>query len=400
MSKKKWKDIETSIAKVAAEAAEGVHQLRGKSGASARPPDEDNHKTPEPTCKFCGGFLTLYKCQNWSLDLFGKRSRIKAASAAYPGFQFCDLATEEPVYIDGREASQVEILEFLDSCLKHNRPCELYGREFKASDETTFCQACDELLTRKAITNPCPDCLKNEPDAILERFDQSDKDALKAELGYPLDDKDYTVSEDAGDAFGKEWQGYRLEVYGVIIGRYSQTRIPDEHLKWMEKVGALKRLEDNRVTLKAWGLFPFTCIPHLEDPDLIVRLCRMRAFYEGSPLYSEMRAHPYGVRRVAIHGLEYTHTEKDLKRAVKGLDLLHKAYKNPGGRKKGGRKYSKSAFIKLACQKWQELSQRFDGDPRDHQLAAEMDLSRTSFYDHMADYDLQMSDLRARAKGL
>ena len=258
MSKKKWKDIETSLAKVAAEAAEGVHQLRGKSGASARPPDEDNHKTPEPTCKFCGGFLNLYKCQN--------------------------------------------------------PPCKLYGKEFRASDEITFCEECNELLAFECISNPCPDCLKNEPGAILKRFDQSDKDALKAELGYPLDDKDYTVSEDAGDAFGKEWQGYRLEVYGVIIGRYSQTRIPDEHLKWMEKVGALKRLEDNRVTLKAWGLFPFTCIPHLEDPDLIVRLCRMRAFYEGSPLYSEMRAHPYGVRRVAIHGLEYTHTEKDLKK--------------------------------------------------------------------------------------
>lgn len=302
------------------------------------------NETPEPICKFCGGFLTLYKCQN--------------------------------------------------------PPCELYGNEFRASDKITFCKKCGELLARESITNPCPDCLKNEPDTILKRFDRSDKDALKIELDYPLDDKDYTVSEDAGETCGKEWQGYTLEIYGVIVGKYSETLIPDEHLELMEKVGALKRLEGNRVTLKAWGLFPFTCVPHLEDSDLIIRLCRIRAFYKDSPLYSEMRAHPYGVRRVAIHGLEYTYTKKDLDRVIKGLDLLRRAHKRLCGRRKGKRTYSKTAFIKLVCQKWQEFSQQFDEDPRDYQLANEMGLSRTAFYDHMADYGLGMSDLRAHAKGL
>jgi hypothetical protein len=147
-------------------------------------------------------------------------------------------------------------------------------------------------------------------------------------------------------------------------------------------------------------LFPFTCIPCPEDPDLIIKLCRIRARYEGSPLYSEMRVHPYGVRRVAIHGLEFKHVEKDRKRAVTGLDLLRQADKSLRGRKSGKRKYPKAAFIKLACQKWQAFKERSDEDPRDYQLAEEMELSRTAFYEHMADYDLQISDIRARAMGL
>ncbi len=101
-----------------------------------------------------------------------------------------------------------------------------------------------------------------------------------------------------------------------------------------------------------------------------------------------------------FYGLEYKHTKKDLEMAVKGLDLLRKADKNLRGRKPGKRKYSKPAFIKLACREWRAFQDRFDKDSRDEQLAEEMRLSRTAFYDHMADYDLQMSDLRARAKGL
>lgn len=98
----------------------------------------ETREVPEPTCKLCGGFLSLRKCQNWSLDLFGKESRVKASGVALPGFRLWDLDAEEPVYIDGREASRVELLEFLDSCLKHKRPCRLYGEEFRTSEETTF----------------------------------------------------------------------------------------------------------------------------------------------------------------------------------------------------------------------------------------------------------------------
>lgn len=357
-------------------------------------------KSPEQTCKFCGGFLTLFKCSNWSLDLFGKESRFKASNTALPGFQLRDLDAKEPVYIDGREASRAELLEFFESCLKHKQPCKLYGKEFRASDETTFCQECGELLEREAISNPCPDCLKNEPDTLLKRFDQSDKDALKTELGYPLDNKEYTVIEDAELWVGSEWQGYRLELWGVIVGRYSETWIPDEHLEWMEKVGALKRLEDNRVTLEAWGLFPFTCIPHLEDSDLIVRLCRMRVFYKGSPLYSEMRAHPYGVRRVAIHGLEYAHVKKDLERAVRGLDLLRKVDKKIRGRKPGAKKYNAQRFRKVSVAKYRELLGEFSKDgrlPTIDDLAFAMGIDRSTFIRYESDYNFSIGQVRNEA---
>jgi hypothetical protein len=240
------------------------------------------NKTPEQTCKFCGGFLNLYKCEN--------------------------------------------------------PPCKLYGREFRASDKTTFCQACDELLAFKTITNPCPDCLKNEPDTLLKRFQQSDKDALKAELGYTHEVEWCVFTEDAGLVVGEKWQGYMLEILGIVLGRFSEWRIPDESIDFYERVGAITRTSENRVLLKPSLLLPFTCIPSPEDSDLIIKLCRIRARYEGSPLYSEMRAHPYGVRRVAIHGFQYKHTEKDFERAVKGLDLLRKADRNLRGRPKGSTK--------------------------------------------------------------
>lgn len=41
MSKKGWKETQAALDKIAAEAAEGIHQFRGKSGARARPLEDD-----------------------------------------------------------------------------------------------------------------------------------------------------------------------------------------------------------------------------------------------------------------------------------------------------------------------------------------------------------------------
>jgi hypothetical protein len=161
---------------------------------------------------------------------------------------------------------------------------------------------------------------------------------LKAELGYTHDVEWCVFTEDAGLVVGEKWQGYMLENLGIVLGRFSEWRIPDESIDFYERIGAITRTSENRVLLKPSLLFPFTCIPSPEDSDLIIKLCRIRARYEGSPLYSEMRAHPYGVRRVAIHGLQYKHTEKDFERAVKGLDLLRKADRKLRGRPKGSTK--------------------------------------------------------------
>lgn len=239
------------------------------------------NETPEQTCKFCGGFLNLYKCQN--------------------------------------------------------PPCKLYGNEFRASDETTFCEECNELLAFECISNPCPDCLKNEPETVLKRFEQRDKEALKAELEISSDVEWRSFTDDAGLVVGKEWHGYTLEFLGIVYGRFSKLWIPDEGIDFYEKIGAITRTSENRVLLKPSLLFPFACIPCPEDPDLVISLCRIRARYKDSPLYSEMRPYPYGVRRVAIHGLEYKHKKKDLEQAAKGLALLHRV-ENLRGRPKGSTK--------------------------------------------------------------
>lgn len=285
------------------------------------------------------------------------------------------------------------LIEF--RCLYEN--CELFGKRFRTSGELTrWCEKCKCLLHRKALTNPCPDCVKNEPDTVLKRFDRLDKDALKVELGKSESGlEEFCSEEDASHVLGEDWQGYRIEIFGYKAGRYSEWHLPAEFFE------AIKTLPDDLrqqwETMHPFNRIPFPCIMIPEDPDLIIRLCRLRARYKSSPLYAEMRAHNYGVRRVAIQGLEHQHTKKDLDAAIKGLDLLRKVNKKLRGRKRGNRKYSKPAFIKLARQKWQAFNERFDKDPRDYELAEEMNLSRTAFYDHMADYELQMSGLRARA---
>jgi hypothetical protein len=350
----------------------------------------------EQVCKFCGGFLTLFKCQNWSIDLNGKNARIESPRTN----PLESLRAGETVYIDGREASETEVVEFLKEALEHRRPCKLYEQEFRGHSKTDHCEECGELLAREAITNPCPDCLKNEPNTILKRFDQCDKDALKTELGYPLDSKDYTVCENAGETVGEEWRDYTLELHGVIIGRYSELKVSDEHLDWLKRLGALKTSEDGQVIIPHWGLFPFTCFSHREDPDLIVKLSRMRAFYKDSALYSEMRAHPYGVRRVAIHGLEYKHTAKDLELAVKGLDLLRAARKKLRGRRRGTKKYSEQRFRKVSVAKYRKLLDEYSKDsklPTLDDLAFAMNIARSTFIRYESDYNFTLEQIRDEA---
>lgn len=222
---------------------------------------------PEQTCKFCGGFLMLKWCQNPS--------------------------------------------------------CDRYNDKFRASDKTTFCEECDELLALKSITNPCPNCLKNEPDTIQRRFDRLDKDALKVELGESDSSlEEFCSVEDASRFLGEGWQGYRIEIFGYKVGRYSEWYLPNEFFEAVELLP--DDLRQKWMTMHPLYLMPFPSIMIPEDSDLIIRLLRLRARYEESPLYTEMRAHHYGVRRVAIHGLEHNHSAIDLERAVKGRELLIK----------------------------------------------------------------------------
>lgn len=272
--------------------------------------------------------------------------------------------------------------------------CSRYGLDIREPAKT-ICQQCGALLDRKSLTNPCPDCLKNEPETILKRFEEADKNALATELGESSDAKWRNFHEDAGLVVGKEWEGYTLELLGVELGRFSHCVISPEGLNGYKALGIAS--EDNgRLLVKGSQLFPFTCIPDKADPDLIIKLCRIRARYEDSALYSEMRAHPYGVRRVAIHGLEHKHTSKDRERAYKGLDLIRAAAKKLG-RKKGTRFYSEGEFRKRAPAAYKEFYERSGVHPKGFELAAEMDISRSTLFDHMKEYRVKMNEIRAIA---
>lgn len=275
-----------------------------------------------------------------------------------------------------------------------NQACKLYNTRVPAASEFAFgsalCELCNGLLS---FSNPCPECLQNEPGAILKRFEQADKDALKAELGYSSEVKWRAFNEDAGDAVGKEWRGYRLELLGIELGHYSSLSFSSESLQLYEKIGAMERTASGYAIIKPSLLLPFTCIPDRANPDLIVKLSRIRAFYKNSPLYSEMRSNPYGVRRVAICGLENRHKKKDLDKAFEGLDLLRAAAKKLG-RTKGSRTYSEASFRRRARLAYRDFYDRTGEYPSGELLAIEMHLSRAAFYDHLKAYDLTVSDIR------
>lgn len=315
----------------------------------------------ESGCKFCGKALMVRWCQQVTCGRF-----LDVPITEHTGFvQF---------YLEHAN-SFIRILH-RDGCL---------------------CKECGRVLALKSLTNPCPVCLRNDPYTILKRFEQSDKDALRAELGYASAVKWRTFHEDAGLVPGKEWEGYTLELLGIELSRFSDCVISGEGLKVYEALG-LASEENGSVLLKRSQMFPFSCIPDVADADLIIKLCRIRARFEGSPLYSEMRAHPYGVRRVAIHGLEHKHTTKDRERAVKGLDLIRAAAKKLG-RKKGTRFYSESEFWKRAPAVYRSFYDREGEHPSGVQLAAEMYLSKSALYEHMKEYRVKgMKEIRAIAE--
>ena len=263
-------------------------------------------------------------------------------------------------------------------------------------DIADICRLCGKSLD-KGDTNPCSTCLKNEPADLLKRFEESDREALRAELDLPASIPWRLFNEDAAITVGKEWKGYKLELLGVELGRYSEWPIPPEGLELYEQIGAIaRRNEGGYDIIRPSLLLPFTCIHVAENPDLIIKLCRMRALYKNSPLYSEMRPHAFGVRRVAIHGLEHKHKKADLDKAIKGLDLLRAARKKLG-RPEGTRYYSRSDFLPAAARAYRRLFEGSGEHPKDEEIAHELGISTSAFYDTMSDYDLHLNDIRAAA---
>jgi len=204
-------------------------------------------------------------------------------------------------------------------------------------------------------------------------------------------------NEDAAISVGKEWKGYKLELLGVELGRYSEWPIPPEGLRVYEQIGAIAlRKGGGYDIIRPWLLLPFTCIPDPQNADLIIKLCRMRALYKNSPLYSEMRPHAFGVRRVAIHGLEHKHKKADLDKAIKGLDLLRAARKKLG-RPEGTRFYARPEFVAASVRAYRVFYERTGEHPKARAIYTEMGLSKAAYYDALREYGLHINDIRAAA---
>jgi hypothetical protein len=254
------------------------------------PPRRDT----EERCKYCGGYLLVVRCENANIYLYGKYAR--------PEF--------DGVNIRDVKSLSDDLLALLDLCLKNPRPCKLYGVEFRTSGETALCEECDGLLSIDTLTNPCPDCRKNpERQELLY---------LEGKIEIPPD-AEYTFTyEDEVTEYGEQWKGYKVEVIGKRLGRFSGLKITPE----LAEMQHLLPYSFEEIKAAPWLLLPFFCLEVPEDPDLIVKVYQLKARYKDSPLYVEVRYPPHCAPITTIRGVESKHTKKDREKAQDALDLL------------------------------------------------------------------------------
>jgi hypothetical protein len=265
------------------------------------------------------------------------------------------------------------------------------------------CRLCGESITAQSeYRDPCLKCLKNEPETLLKRFDEADRNSLKQELNIDPNLKEHIYLKDVSKSFGDKWLGYKLELFGVEIGKFSDFdwETYENKLRHLEKISPqTEKFTNFLINLKNTPnkLMPFPCIKIVENPDLIVMLCRMRVFFEGDSFYSEMKVHSFGARRVSIQGLERSKTKTDLERAWKGLELLRKIDKNFGGRPKGTTKMSHQEFRNKAVRIYAEYFEEFNEAPRAEYIAEELKISVPTFNRRMREISWKMATLRTHA---
>ncbi|MGI8669886.1 MAG: hypothetical protein ACR2J3_08555 [Aridibacter sp.] len=278
------------------------------------------------------------------------------------------------------------------------------GSENEQNKSNLNCRLCGVLITvKEKYQNPCPNCLKNEPETLLKRFDEIDRKALKQELDLELNLKEYIISEDAAKVYGDEWHGYQVEFMTVKVGRYSELDWETYKKNFKDFKHCTPELQEKidefiRMKETPHMLMPFPTIHVENNPDLIVMLCRMRVFYEGDSFYSEMKMHSFGVRRISIQGLERSKTKRDLERAWKGLELLRKLDKKYGGRPKGSPKMSAKEFRKRSVEIYAEYLETYNEQPRAVYIAEELGLKIDTFHRQMKKNGWKMPALRTKAE--
>jgi hypothetical protein len=270
----------------------------------------------------------------------------------------------------------------------------------------------------------------NKPGGIISSCEVEDGHGerlrgLFASVGAAPDCEYYENTINLSETQPAKWKGYRLEVLGIVVGRYSQIGIPIDP--------ALRMKEDTYCLIRQ---FPYPIFSPPEYPDYIIRPCRLRAYYEGVEFFAErilygddegiairfpipkLSARPRKTeweeeippgsplpKHVTKHSdkIEFKSWQfdsqflnKDLKRILKGLDLLRGDVKK-FGRAEGTRTYSESDFFEAAVEAYLKCYEKYYKRPSDHDVAGEMELSKSAFNNHKKDYGVRQSDIRAEA---
>jgi hypothetical protein len=187
---------------------------------------------------------------------------------------------------------------------------------------------------------------------------------LKDELGMP-DNALLRHLEVEGAAFGVRWREYYLRLLGMAVEQPVQSQVA----------------------------CPFWRITDAKGTDIeFVQVWFQRVSCLSSPVYGDVRWHPDRGKTEILTNLENRNGWRDVRAAVRGLTLLQKI--NFQGRPVDSGTLTISQFIERAPQAYRKLLDMFGENPSVVDVAAELDMSRPTFYRYMEGANLSLSQIR------
>jgi hypothetical protein len=193
---------------------------------------------------------------------------------------------------------------------------------------------------------------------------------LKADLEMPGDAllRHLTIT---GAAFSPRWQNYNLRFLGIVVKQPAQAEC-------------------------SW---PFWRVSDTNGNEIEqVQIWFQRVSCLTSPVYGDVRWHPAHGETAALTNVENSRGMRDVRAAVRGLTLLKKI--NIQGRPVDSGNLTKDQFVELAplaCRKLLDVSGEM---PSGVDIAAELFISKATFYRYMRRDDLTLNKIRDKAKRL
>lgn len=192
---------------------------------------------------------------------------------------------------------------------------------------------------------------------------------LKTELGMPADAplRHLTVR---GSIFGIRYQEYTFRFVGIVIEQAALTKC-------------------------SW---PFWRLSNM-DGDIIelVQVWYQRVSNWASPVFCDIRWHPFNGETVQLVNAENTRM-RDVTIVWRGRLLLQRL--SMVGRPENTVTLTQAEFAERAPQVCAKILDAFGEMPTDAQLAAALNISRTTLYRYMNRYDLPLKRIRDMAVGL